>query len=1347
MSGDTFNDPSTWFPLRNKEGTEVTHKLISTWMLILGGLLVTALFLRVNVSYAKDPPPVQIPRIVQSLDFGVSAGNGLYPARIAVDSDRQRIYLFNHGDNREGNTISVFDLVLNKFVALVVLHNPGEYAPPTPMDIKVDPYRPRLYAITGDPYTETTESEMFVIDTNTLSVVKRIPDIEAMEPGPEGLYLVRDVRLWTVDPERFVEQEAITLAYRRFNAPMLLNASLKRLYLLRADPSELVVFDSDNLDPLNTVSLTERSGHMILHQKSARLFVLEVSGEDRTVVRALDPSGSPLPEIVPIELSTDPYTRESVLMVSDGHTLYLGSGPYDAYRIAAYQLPDLRPQPGTFVIRRPDRMVADARTGLLYALHTSWFGPLVTIDSARPETVHITYTALSVRDVHPDPATGRLYVLDDAGSLYVLDLRDYHQINRIETGFSVFPDNWGNYGQMSLDPQRHRLYIDGNPIRVVNTRDWSVTVYPDLAGQLAVEPSGDRLYLTLWCHCRIEQCNTSVIDAEMMTIIGQLFPLTDPLNTECVTDTYLDVPNHLLYARISNGVPGSNGGSYFAVFDVGDSPELLYTHRDISFGLPAIDSTHRRAYMTRYRMDRSFIYQFEVHGSTVNEARVLAGAGGYLAYDEENERVFSLSGDTLQVFDSELTLLGEASLPGQSSRLLDIDTIHQRLYLATAYGELLAVATTGGDLASPPPVSAFATSLVSSQQLLAAPDGTLFRISGERLYRSADGQHWELLGRGLPGRLVCALVISPNFAQDQTLFAGLHGYGRLGGLYRSTDGGNTWSPAMRGLSDTELCELAVSPTFERDQVVFGASYLRGLFRSNNGGDSWEWLANRYAAENTDLSIRHIALSPNFAEDGIILIARDTVLRSTDGGMTWEDTGVPGGLLVFSPNFASDRLVLSDGTWRSEDGGLTWQPSARGLTGNAAHSILFSPNFREDRTVYRMDTAGVLQRSMDRGYSWQTVQGGLPPDFQPSAFVLLPSNALFIMGSDDRAITVSLDRLIWENQLVLREEISQLDLQDIVVLPDGSLLVAHNTTGVLRSTDGGRTWSSGEFPLRGNLSDRALLAVAEDGTVFAALGGAMERSDDSGRTWQYLNGLPPGFKITSLAVSPDYVNDGIILAAGRGLDGVSVILSDNRGQTWNIVFDASKVEGAMGMTEIDVLAFSPDFATSQAVFAWLDYGGLLVSTDGGRSWHLRSENMKSYSAQALTFSPDGKQLYLAVLYGYVLVSPDQGVSWSDLSGSVPDARVWSSDLLFDESGVLYLATDVGVYRSRDAGRTWQRASVGLPIDQTTGSPYGVRAMAAHKGTIYAALWQGGVFASTNRGDTWYSTLRGEESSIP
>ena len=102
-----------------------------------------------------------------------------------------------------------------------------------------------------------------------------------------------------------------------------------------------------------------------------------------------------------------------------------------------------------------------------------------------------------------------------------------------------------------------------------------------------------------------------------------------------------------------------------------------------------------------------------------------------------------------------------------------------------------------------------------------------------------------------------------------------------------------------------------------------------------------------------MSIDGLALSPTYGDDHLLIINYSNLLRSTDGGDTWTDSGVPGGLVAFSPDFAHDRLVLSEGRWRSADGGQTWQPSAVGLepTDWGAASLFFSPHFAADQTVY------------------------------------------------------------------------------------------------------------------------------------------------------------------------------------------------------------------------------------------------------------------------------------------------------------------------------------------------------------------------------------------------------------
>jgi photosystem II stability/assembly factor-like uncharacterized protein/DNA-binding beta-propeller fold protein YncE len=1205
--------------------------------------------------------PTEWPRVVQRLDLGVPAGNGDYPYQIAVDPARGQVYTLNMGSNASGNSISVLDTRRNEIVALIPFDNPGEFSPPTPVDLVVDPYRPRLYALTGDRYAETPATDLYVVDVERLEVVATVPGVEAVAPGPEHLYLANDTRLWSIDPDTLAERERQDLPPRKFNAPLLLNADLGRLYLARSDWSgqgdaELAIYAASDLTPIASVPFAAQLDQIVLHPASGRLFGVE-PGEGRARLIALDADGQPLDTLPPVEMIGEYLSQYPIAAAGD--VLYVGGGSYDTYRMRAYRLPDLQPLDRQFTIRQPNEIALDPVTDRLYAQYSSFGGPVVTIEPGSG-AIRTTYTALAVRDALADPETGRLYVLDDAGTLRILvraggDGSRYLQQARVDTGFSLFPDNWGSYGQLSLDASRQRLYIDGLPVRSVDTATLAVTEYPDVAGQLTPDPTGDRVYLTPPCRCRTEQCNTLILNATTMTGTQTLFPPEEPLTAPCVFETVLDTTNRLLYARIDNGVPGSNSGSYFSVFDVAGTPELLHTAWEISFGRPALDRPARRAYLSRYRMDRSFIHRFEPVGRTFTDTLVLAGAGGQLAFDETTRRLYSAANDGLQVFDADLTLLAEIGLP-TGHTLLDTQVVDGHLYLAGPDGELLIVATRGGQPPAPPPAATRRSDAIPSQQLFAAPDGTLFRIFADRLYRSDDGQNWELLGTGLPARPACALAISPDFARDQTVFVGLMGYGRGGGLYRSTDGGRTWSPAMRGLTDTEMCTLGISPTFGRDRTLFAASYLRGLFRSTDGGDSWTWLADRYASPDShELDVAYIALSPTYADDGLILIARGNLLRSQDGGETWQDTGVPGSQIAFSPDFARDRLILSGGNWRSSDGGQSWVPSAAGLeqTDYGARSILFSPRFAADQTVYVLldrgyDSLPPLQRSVDGGRSWLTLRGGLPDGFQFGAVTMLPDGDLLFGGLDGATLRVPPERLLWSGATPLTDAITELDIQDIAALPDGTLLIGHYALGVLRSDDGGRTWSADRFPVRARSSADTRLAVADDGTVFAALANAIERSADGGRTWEHLGGVPTGFRATALAVSPGFASDGVVIAGGD-YNRRQLIRSADRGASWQVVYDASGIESSSGITAI---AFSPHFARDGSVYAWLQDGGLLASSDGGLTWSLRAVEQKGYYAQSLTLTPDGGRLILGALYGSILISDDDGFTWTDVGERIP-----------------------------------------------------------------------------------------------
>src|SRR4051812_18486354 len=111
-----------------------------------------------------------------------------------------------------------------------------------------------------------------------------------------------------------------------------------------------------------------------------------------------------------------------------------------------------------------------------------------------------------------------------------------------------------------------------------------------------------------------------------------------------------------------------------------------------------------------------------------------------------------------------------------------------------------------------------------------------------------------------------------------------------------------------------------------------------------------------------------------------------------------------------------------------------------------------------------------------------------------------------------------------------------------------LCYAARQSGLWMSQDGGLTWRSAfaslELP---SLPTATAVAVASDDTVFVGVPGALLSSTDGGQSWSTSVLPTPSPFITTIAVSPDYPQDGMALA-GSMEDGVFV--SDDYGNTWN-----------------------------------------------------------------------------------------------------------------------------------------------------------------------------------------------------
>ena len=674
------------------------------------------------------------------------------------------------------------------------------------------------------------------------------------------------------------------------------------------------------------------------------------------------------------------------------------------------------------------------------------------------------------------------------------------------------------------------------------------------------------------------------------------------------------------------------------------------------------------------------------------------------------------------------------------------------------------------------------------------------------LHLSVDaGQTWK----DVSGRLerVEEVAFSPAFAEDLTAFAasgtlGQHGYAD-GGVHRSTDGGQNWEEVR---SDRIFRALAVSPDYADDRTVwiseFTYSSALGLFVSHDGGDTWASLAPGVHATV-------LRPSPNYAVDRVLLAGTDGagLQRSADGGLTW--TGVlpsPVTALTVSPAFGASQTayagVRAEPTaagdlYRSTDGGMTWQILDTGILASAGGSqrIFASLAFAHDGSVlagvaYGTQGATAVYRSMDGGDTWAAVGTGLEATSVP-ALASAPGISLALYAGGTGGLSASLrSGTLWRNEVAQGGPAEPGTWQGngprggrsmtLAVSPafpaDGVAFsgdwIQHrgggqSGLGIMRSEDGGQTWQASASGAEGIANASAVHGYAfspdfdSDGIVFAATWGGLLRSTDGGRTWTWVGRLyagPPG-SINQVAVAPDFATSGHVMAAGAwsglhqshdggihwttdrsvpasgplayspgfAVDGTAFVGS------WDGLYRTSDwgVSWSRVLTEpVISLAISPDFSADATVLAGGD--AVYVSGDGGATWTGATLPGAPTQVSALVLSPgfgtDGTAF--AGSAAGVAVAHNGGLTWAPVA-SYPGLPVQGLAISPGWPGhaVLLAGTEQGVYRTVDGGNSWSLAEELVTL---SGGPLA----ATHDGSLLiTGASRYGIYGSQDRGASW------------
>lgn len=259
--------------------------------------------------------------------------------------------------------------------------------------------------------------------------------------------------------------------------------------------------------------------------------------------------------------------------------------------------------------------------------------------------------------------------------------------------------------------------------------------------------------------------------------------------------------------------------------------------------------------------------------------------------------------------------------------------------------------------------------------------------------------------------------------------------------------------------------------------------------------------------------------------------------------------------------------------------------------------------------------------------------------------------------------------------------------------------AAKASGLYRSTDGGLSWLSvyGSLQLEGSLSTSCVVLppdFEQSRQVFAAVQGGILRSDDGGGTWTVSLLPTPAPFITSLQLSPFYVEDGIIIAATLD-DGI--LRSVNRGANWT--------PWNFGLFDYHVLcvAISPGFNKDQSIFLGTE-SGLFLSINGGLGWREVPFPIGSAPVISLALSPhypDDLQILVGTEESGLFASGDRGETWKHIPVSDMGAINSICVLLSQDSPARVLVMGEQDFMiSKGWARNWQLLQTGI---ETVGQP--------------------------------------------
>ena len=637
-----------------------------------------------------------------------------------------------------------------------------------------------------------------------------------------------------------------------------------------------------------------------------------------------------------------------------------------------------------------------------------------------------------------------------------------------------------------------------------------------------------------------------------------------------------------------------------------------------------------------------------------------------------------------------------------------------------------------------------------------------------------DEIDWEFVGpTNIGGRIT---DIEMPIGQSEIIYIG----GASGGILKTEDAGLSWEQKFIGVPTISIGDIAIDP--QNQEVLYvgtgeanASSYSflgSGIYKSLDGGDSWQYSGLEQSAYIGRIIVDHSNSQRVFAAACGTLFSTSTnrgIYRTIDGGDSWEQ------VLFVNDSTAAIDLVQhptnenilyaafwerkrgltyrnsfghSSGIWKTTDGGDNWVELTNGLPGvtdkgrigisisKSNPSVLYAMYDMPNQYMY-------VYKTSNDGENWQQVD----------------NNNLHGMGSsfawyfgqirvdpNDENMVYTLGQVMFRtsnsggywNQI---GSSTHVDHHAMFFDEESGKVYLGNDGGLYWSTNNGSSWVKiNNLPLTqfyafdiSNTNPEFMMGGTQDNNSIRTIGGNtlnwesvlggdgmycrinQQNNDIAYAEYQWGNlfrsynaqSSYPSYDYISNSMSGDRKNWSAPLALTPGNDQVAyfgthrVWKSTNNGNSWTAVSNDLTDGGDNNFNTLSTLAVSS--INEDYVLAGSADGYAYISVNGGSSWNLISSELPDRWITRVAFDPIEEETIYVTISGFrwdeplphVFKSTNLGENWFEINGDLPEIPVNDIVINPQNNSNIIVGTDAGVYLTSDGGDSWENISGNMP----------------------------------------------------